>query len=151
MDDIQSRRFLNCDGIKTGSIEDFLVGIGLPMYVSRVAELGSAETNLILNKPADLLRLTDEQIIALLGFNPYHVAWLRREAAAIPSVVFTQFVPRRFVNPHARGSRVNSLPRSSKRSQKHDILMISREFAGTNSTEHNKAKQDSIVNAYDKV
>ncbi|VDQ04760.1 unnamed protein product [Trichobilharzia regenti] len=35
-DEITSQRFLNCDGIKTGSLQEFLVTIGLPMYINHI-------------------------------------------------------------------------------------------------------------------
>ncbi|KAL5963173.1 SAM and SH3 domain-containing protein 1 [Taenia solium] len=80
-DDIRTQRYLNCSGIKTDNLTDFLTTIGLPMYANRlVAALGSAELAL----PASLTAVTDAQMVYGLDIPLAHVRRIRTEAALIP-------------------------------------------------------------------
>ncbi|VDK34200.1 unnamed protein product [Taenia asiatica] len=80
-DDIRTQRYLNCSGIKTDNLTDFLTTIGLPMYATRlVAALGSAELAL----PASLTTVTDAQMVYGLDIPLAHVRRIRTEAALIP-------------------------------------------------------------------
>ncbi|EUB61742.1 SAM and SH3 domain-containing protein [Echinococcus granulosus] len=80
-DDIRTQRYLNCSGIKTDNLTDFLTTIGLPMYSNRlVAALGSAELAL----PACLTAVTDAQMVYGLDIPLTHVRRIRTEAALIP-------------------------------------------------------------------
>ncbi|OON16761.1 hypothetical protein X801_07415, partial [Opisthorchis viverrini] len=87
IDDIQSQRYLNCDGIKTGSIEDFLIGIGLPMYIDRVKRMsGSLSKSSQLEQsitPVQLLKMSDTELINEIGFTKGHLDWLRRESSLL--------------------------------------------------------------------
>ncbi|VDM32267.1 unnamed protein product [Hydatigera taeniaeformis] len=95
-DDIRTQRYLNCSGIKTDNLTDFLTTIGLPMYANRlVAAMGSAEVAL----PASLTAVTDAQMVYGLDIPLAHVRRIRTEAALIPKSLLT--------------ANTSSMPRSS--------------------------------------
>lgn len=80
-EDIRTQRYLNCIGIKTDNLTDFLTTIGLPMYADRLAgALGSTEFAL----PASLIAVTDVQMVYGLDIPLAHVRRIRSEAALIP-------------------------------------------------------------------
>ncbi|KER28149.1 hypothetical protein T265_04979 [Opisthorchis viverrini] len=134
IDDIQSQRYLNCDGIKTGSIEDFLIGIGLPMYIDRVKRMsGSLSKSSQLEQsitPVQLLKMSDTELINEIGFTKGHLDWLRRESSVIPSVLLSQLRSGSHTH-HKTGPYINSLTRehkntiqrhSSRHAQRHQHL-----------------------------
>ncbi|VUZ55946.1 unnamed protein product [Hymenolepis diminuta] len=80
-EDIRTQRYLNCIGIKTDNLTDFLTTIGLPMYADRLSgALGSTEFAL----PASLIAVTDVQMVYGLDIPLAHVRRIRSEAALIP-------------------------------------------------------------------
>ncbi|KAK4467999.1 hypothetical protein MN116_008180 [Schistosoma mekongi] len=105
-EEIQSQRFLNCDGIKTGSLQEFLITIGLPMYINHILHYSNITTTtnnssiISVNKntnhqstvmtPADLLNMPDCQLQAKFNFLPIHIQWLRQEASVIPWILLGQ-------------------------------------------------------------
>ncbi|KAH8858551.1 SAM and SH3 domain-containing protein [Schistosoma japonicum] len=106
-EEIQSQRFLNCDGIKTGSLQEFLITIGLPMYINHILHYsnittttnnnssinsGNKNTNhqSIIMTPADLLNMSDCQLQEKFNFLPIHIQWLRQEASVIPWILLGQ-------------------------------------------------------------
>ncbi|KAF5401856.1 hypothetical protein PHET_03565 [Paragonimus heterotremus] len=123
IDDIQSQRYLNCDGIKTGTVEDFLISLGLPMYIDRIKQLPlNSQPSLDPSVrspsghpigPVDILKMSDQDLIKHLGFTWNHIRWLRIEAAMIPSIMRAQAS---FGTTHMKpsGSHVNSLAREFK-------------------------------------
>ncbi|KAA3679298.1 uncharacterized protein DEA37_0002565 [Paragonimus westermani] len=129
MDDIQSQRYLNCDGIKTGTVEDFLISLGLPMYIDRIKQLpmnGQPSPDPSIHSPSgypvgpvDILKMSDQDLIKHLGFTWNHIRWLRIEAAMIPSIMRAQAS---FGTTHMKpsGSHMNSLAREFKTMYRHN-------------------------------
>ncbi|TGZ59290.1 hypothetical protein CRM22_009171 [Opisthorchis felineus] len=117
IDDIQSQRYLNCDGIKTGSIEDFLIGIGLPMYIDHVKRMSGSFSNSSQPEqsitPVQLLKMSDTELINEIGFTKGHLDWLRRESSVIPSVLLSQLRSGSHAH-HKTGPYINSLTREHK-------------------------------------
>uniref|UniRef100_A0A5K4FBC1 SAM domain-containing protein n=1 Tax=Schistosoma mansoni TaxID=6183 RepID=A0A5K4FBC1_SCHMA len=117
-EEIRSQRFLNCDGIKTGSLQEFLITIGLPMYINHILHYNSINTNsmitnsnstttnnnnssstnstnkhnhkCLLMTPADLLNMSNGQLQEKFNFLPIHIQWLRQEASVIPWILLGQ-------------------------------------------------------------
>ncbi|VDD81179.1 unnamed protein product [Mesocestoides corti] len=81
LEEIHSRRYLNCNGIKTDNLGDFLTTIGLPMYAECLTTALRGNNAPI---PANLSTLTDAEMIFSLGIPVEHVRRIRAEAALIP-------------------------------------------------------------------
>lgn len=91
MDAILSDQFLNCDGIKTDSLDSFLTSIGLPMYKGKIKpKCRNLQTFLL---------YSDEALIRNFNIHPSHVRWIRREASFFPIGFLSQIShvpPQRF-------------------------------------------------------
>ncbi|CAH8531424.1 unnamed protein product [Schistosoma turkestanicum] len=93
-EEIRSQRFLNCDSIKTGNLQEFLITIGLPMYINHILHYNTTNNksnnssqSLLMMTPADLLNMSNGELQEKLHFLPIHIQWLRQEAAVIPWIL----------------------------------------------------------------
>lgn len=83
IEEILTDRYLNCDCIKTDSIADFLVTLGLPMYIPSV--LTRLQRDKITPSVDNLLRLSDSDLVEQIGFTTIHSRWLKE--AFVPSML----------------------------------------------------------------
>ncbi|VDP70978.1 unnamed protein product [Schistosoma mattheei] len=74
-EEIRSQRFLNCDGIKTGSLQEFLITIGLPMYINHILHYNSITTNII---PWILLNQTNSTKYSTMNYTTNNIYSLPR-------------------------------------------------------------------------
>ncbi|CAH8609059.1 unnamed protein product [Schistosoma haematobium] len=124
-EEIRSQRFLNCDGIKTGSLQEFLITIGLPMYINHILHYNSITTNInnnnnnnnnhrcLLMTPADLLNMSNCQLQEKFNFLPIHIQWLRQEASVIPWILLNQTNSTKYSTMNYTTNNIYSLPRTS--------------------------------------
>ncbi|CAH8591909.1 unnamed protein product [Schistosoma curassoni] len=124
-EEIRSQRFLNCDGIKTGSLQEFLITIGLPMYIDHILHYNSITTNsnttnnsnnnhrCLLMTPADLLNMSNGQLQEKFNFLPIHIQWLRQEASVIPWILLNQTNSTKYSTMNYTTNNIYSLPRTS--------------------------------------